>query len=307
MNLEGFPAALRHNFAGMTVRARAFLTKGRIVMTGTIATNLPYALGHSDFELKRLSTQARIVDPITRRFFIEAGIGPGMRVLDVGSGAGDVAMLLARLVGPGGTVVGSDTSAQALATARQRINQAGLTNVSFADGDPSLIRFEEPFDAVAGRYVLQFVPDGSAALARLSRHLRPGGIVAFHELDWKGARSVPDMPLYDRCCALCAETIGRLGAKTSMGPKLHDLFVDAGLPAPSMRLESFVGAGDAREDGVRLVTDLVATLLPDMERLGIVRPGEVDIETLPLRVLAEADAVGGVVIGRSEIGTWCRV
>lgn len=64
-----------------------------------------YVLGHSDAELRRLETQARVKDPITRRFFVEAGVGPGMRVLDVGSGAGDVALLLAELVGESGQVV----------------------------------------------------------------------------------------------------------------------------------------------------------------------------------------------------------
>jgi tRNA A58 N-methylase Trm61 len=51
----------------------------------------PYVLGHSDRELERLSTQARIIDPITRTIFRDAGIVPGMRVLDVGSGGGAVA------------------------------------------------------------------------------------------------------------------------------------------------------------------------------------------------------------------------
>ena len=45
-----------------------------------------YALGHSEEELERLKEQARLIDPITRRFFAEDGIGPGMRVLDVGCG-----------------------------------------------------------------------------------------------------------------------------------------------------------------------------------------------------------------------------
>ena len=48
-----------------------------------------------DRELERLHLQAKLVDPITRQFLNEAGIVPGMRVLDVGSGAGDVAFLLA--------------------------------------------------------------------------------------------------------------------------------------------------------------------------------------------------------------------
>ena len=58
-----------------------------------------YVLGHTNAELKRLVTQARLIDPITRRFLVSAGIKEGMRILDVGSGAGDVAILLAGLVG----------------------------------------------------------------------------------------------------------------------------------------------------------------------------------------------------------------
>ena len=45
-----------------------------------------YVLGHSEFELNRLEAQARLIDPITRRFLLEAGIKPGMRVLDSEAG-----------------------------------------------------------------------------------------------------------------------------------------------------------------------------------------------------------------------------
>src|SRR5690242_8264920 len=79
-----------------------------------------YALGHSDWELKRLSIQARLTNPITRRFFLDAGLAPGMRILDVGSGAGDVAFLAAEIVGTAGEVIGTDRSATALVTARER-------------------------------------------------------------------------------------------------------------------------------------------------------------------------------------------
>ena len=54
-----------------------------------------YVLGHSERELSRLKAQARMIDPITKRFFQAAGVGASMRVLDVGSGAGDVAFLAA--------------------------------------------------------------------------------------------------------------------------------------------------------------------------------------------------------------------
>jgi len=67
-----------------------------------------YALGHSEQELQRLSHQGQVFGAFTHQLFEEAGISQGMRVLDVGSGSGDVAFLAADLVGPSGEVVGVD-------------------------------------------------------------------------------------------------------------------------------------------------------------------------------------------------------
>jgi len=67
---------------------------------------VPYVLGDTGAEHARLVRQAAIFNPFTERLFRDAGIGPGQRVLDIGSGVGDIAMLVARLVGPTGEVVG---------------------------------------------------------------------------------------------------------------------------------------------------------------------------------------------------------
>jgi ubiquinone/menaquinone biosynthesis C-methylase UbiE len=108
-------------------------------------------LGHSEAELQRLRTQAQFKNPVTRRFLVEAGVGPGMRVLDVGSGAGDVALLLADMVGETGQVIGFDRSAAGLETARARVAELSLPNVSFVVGAAADLSFDEPFDAVVGR------------------------------------------------------------------------------------------------------------------------------------------------------------
>lgn len=150
-----------------------------------------YALGHSSNELRRLATQASLIDPVTSRFFQAAGLVTGMRVLEIGSGAGDVAMLVSRIIGKDGEVVGTDKSETAIAVARSRVKKSGIRNVSFIEGDPADMKFEQPFDAVVGRYILQFLPDPASSLTKISRHLRPEGILVFHELDWDGARSSP--------------------------------------------------------------------------------------------------------------------
>jgi len=158
-----------------------------------------YALGYSERELKRLRRQAQLVNPITRQYLIEAGIEPGMRVLDVGSGAGDVAFLAAELVGPSGQVVGVDRSPDALALARSRAKEQSLANVTFLEGELSAMAFGQLFDAAIGRYVLCFQPDPAASLREISRLVRPGGIVLFHEPDRKQIRSYPPSPPMTRC------------------------------------------------------------------------------------------------------------
>jgi hypothetical protein len=74
-----------------------------------------------------------------------------------------------------------------------------------------------------------------------------------------------------------------------------------------MLLEAVIGAGPEDVDRVHLVTDLVCTLLPDMERLGVARPGEIDIDMLASRVCDEIISLGSTIIGRSEIGAWSTV
>ena len=266
-----------------------------------------YALGHGEIELKRLETQAGLIDPITLRFFRDAGLVEGMRVMDIGSGVGDVALLAARMVGARGEVVGTDRENAALDVARSRAAALGFGNVVFQSGDPSDMRFDRPFDAVIGRYVLQFVPNASLFLRKLSAHIRPGGIVAFHELDWKGARSAPSVSSYDQCCRWCAETIRKLGAETSMGAMLHQTFIAAGLRPPTMRLESTVAAGKESDEVVHLVTDLVQSLAPEMERLGVADHRTLGLDGLFERVSQDVRNAAATVIGRAEVAAWTNV
>jgi len=92
-----------------------------------------YILGHSDRGIRRLMHQAAILRPITEGLPRGAGIGRGMRILDLGCGAGDVSMLAAELVGAAGSVVGIDRNQDVIAVARERAQAAKLGQVGFEE------------------------------------------------------------------------------------------------------------------------------------------------------------------------------
>ena len=273
-------------------------------------SNPDYVLGHADREIERLKAQNFLIGPFTRHFFQLAGIGPGMHLLDVGSGAGDVAILAADLVGPSGSVTGVDIAATAIALARARTRSLGLAQVSFRHGDPGELTFDRPFDAIVGRYVLMFQADAAAMLRRLAKHLRPGGVIVFHEPDWSFVRSTPPAPLYDRCCQRIVDVFDRVGTSTNMSAKLHQAFVNAGLQPPAMRMQAVIGGPAAAADWVTAVAELTITLLPTMQREGVVTAAdnaEMAADTLADRMRRECVASNSVVVGRAEIGAWSKV
>src|SRR6478672_10091809 len=137
-----------------------------------------YVLGYGDSEHDRLIRQATLIAPITERFFRDAGIVAGQRVLDLGSGMGDVAMAAARVVGPSGEVVGLERDAKSIARARARVAAAGFRNVRFTQADLNDVPRDEPFDAAVGRFILMFLPDPLSVLRSVERLLVPGGVVA---------------------------------------------------------------------------------------------------------------------------------
>ena len=266
-----------------------------------------YLLGHTESELERLGTQAAVIDPMFRNTLLEAGISQGMRVLDVASGPGYVATMLAEMVGPDGEVVGTDISEDALATARLRTEQLGLKNLSFMSGDPSKMDFDQPFDAVVGRYILMFLPDPTAMVRGVARHLRPGGVIAFHEVSWDGVRAVPPAPIYATCSNWLTETAKKMNVDPEMAMKFGDCFRAAGLPAPNLRIEALIGTSETSWKAVKLLCDLTRTMMPSVIETGTASAEEIDIDTLSDRMYTEIISNRSTVVMRSEIGAWAHL
>jgi ubiquinone/menaquinone biosynthesis C-methylase UbiE len=134
-----------------------------------------YVLGSDEVEIARLDAQAAAIAEPTALLLRAAGIAPGMRVLDLGTGLGHVARLVSELVGPTGLVVGIDESAAHLDVAERRRAADEIANVRFVEADVRDFRPDEQLDAVVGRLILFHLPDAEAVLRHHVAGLRPGG------------------------------------------------------------------------------------------------------------------------------------
>jgi len=145
-----------------------------------------YVLGSDQAEIARLQTQASMVAEPTALLLERGGVRPGMRVLDLGSGPGDVAFQVAQMVGLDGFVIGVERDPAQLATAQQRLAQSGGRNVVFRNGDARPFTDDEPFDAIVCRLLLMHLPDAVDVLAHHIRNLRPGGCSSPSTTTWAG-------------------------------------------------------------------------------------------------------------------------
>jgi SAM-dependent methyltransferase len=265
-----------------------------------------YLFGQSAEETERLRLQARMFAPSTKRFLEDAGIARGMKVLDVGTGAGDVALLVADLVGHEGTVRGVDFNAELVETATARTAAARLENVSFVVGDAASIELDRDLDAVVGRCVLFFTAEPAALVRRLAGHVRDGGIVAFQEPAnaTLAPMSLPHSQLLERMWEWILETYRRAGMDLYMGLRLHSIFAQAGLPAPEMHLDAAAGGGPDWH-GYEYMARLIRTILPLITKLGVATEDEVKIDTLADRLRDEIGEAG-VAVTWGFVTAWAQ-
>ena len=271
-------------------------------------TDTAYTMGRSAAETERLIEQSHLYERVTLRMLRNAGVDTGMKVLDIGSGAGDVAMAAAQLVGPQGSVVGVDMNAAILETARARVRQAGHHNITFIAGDAREVELANDFDALVGRLVLMYLPDPGAALRQLVTHLRPRGIVAFQEAELVLYQSVrtPETPFVNQLVEWGLEVFQRSGANVGMGLELYHAFVEAGLPAPVSHLEAPAGGGPEWV-GYEFLEHGFASLLPLMEAYGIATAEQLDIGTFSERLREEADAAGRLIVLPPHVTAYTRL
>ncbi len=264
-----------------------------------------YALGHSPTEIRRLGIQAAILRPITMRLLQDLGVSPGMRILDIGCGAGDVALLAAEVVGESGAVVGIDRSEAAILAARARAGTA--KNVDFLVASPDDTLDAASFDVAIGRYVLTFQDDVPSFIRATARLVKPGGILAFHEVDdGDDFAALPEVPLWKQANEWLMTALRSLVPNPDVPGRLVDCFSQAGLGAPVLFCEVPVGDGE-RSPIATWLAETLRTLLPQIIQRGWASEEAVDIDSLEKRLRAAASTTHSQVSALRQVCAWVTV
>ncbi len=266
-----------------------------------------YHLGHNEHERQRLQRQHRLYEPFTRQLLVEAGISPGMKVLDVGSGMGDVALLLAQLVGPDGAVTGLEMNQTMLAAARNHVEQAGITNLRFIEANLNKLELDQKYDAVVGRWVLVWMADPVQVLCSLAGLLNPGGLVVFQETIYQSYFAYPPSAILE-AVRTTLEPASRLQPieQRWIGLSLNHLFLQAGLPSPQTRVDTPVGGGPDWE-GYQYLQDGLQSLLPAIQKAIPETAIALQIDTLAVRLREETVRQQGLIMCQPVVGAWTHI
>jgi ubiquinone/menaquinone biosynthesis C-methylase UbiE len=169
--------------------------------------------------------------PAQSRVMRLASLKPGERVLDVACGTGLISFAAARIVGPGGHVVGVDISGEMVECARRRAQQHVVPQATFERMDAEKLELADAsFDAVLCGLGLMYMPDPAQALREMRRVLRPGGRIAVavwgerKRCGWSHVLQIVDAEVESDVCPLFFQ-LGEVGAlaRLCLQAKLEDV------------------------------------------------------------------------------------
>jgi SAM-dependent methyltransferase len=185
---------------------------------------------------ERLRVLSRVMQPTSLGLLHRAGIRPGMACLEVGCGGGDLAFDMARAVGSAGRVLGTDIDQKALDLATLEAAGLRLSNVEFRVADITETTPGVDFDLVHARFVLTHLANPDRALARMRAALRPGGVIAVEDIDFRGHFSYPESTALQRYVELYTEIVRRKGGDANIGPRLPSLLTGVGFENVQMHV-----------------------------------------------------------------------
>jgi SAM-dependent methyltransferase len=203
-----------------------------------------YILGESQGETERLRAQAAAVPVLERVRW--AGLAPGMHAVDAGCGPGEIALVMAQLVGPHGSVDAFDISEARINAGRALplLHDSGA--LRFHQGDihaPPVP--ESSADFIYCQFVYEYLKEPDRATEALVSRLKPGGLLCVCDADGIGGINWPEAPEVTQGAQRMFAGLAMTGFDALAGRKLFTRLVDAGLKDVRVRVDPVITAGAA--------------------------------------------------------------
>lgn len=197
-------------------------------------------------EHDRLAALESLFDPASRRHLASVGVGEGWRCLEVGAGAGGIAVWLADRVGPAGQVLATDLDTRFL-------HDHGRPNLDVLAHNIVSDPLDGAFDLIHARAVLTHLPERDSVLARLVAALRPGGWLLIEDIDFGPAAgralaqyvtaSPHAVAAMERIYLAIAAVFQGAGADPAIGTRLPAALAGAGLAGVEAEIHAPVPRG----------------------------------------------------------------
>lgn len=171
-----------------------------------------------------------VLEPYSQSFLTQSGLCEGMRVLEIGCGAGSMTPWLSQKVGLSGRLIALDINPQEIEHARQKVEKVGLDNTEFIVTSVENVQsVGRDFDLIYGRFILMQLPNPFEVLEKLVSCLRPCGIIALDEPNQEADFAVPSCPPCERANRLFLDFSDQAGMNFRIGDALYTILLRLGL------------------------------------------------------------------------------
>lgn len=248
----------------------------------------------------RMDLLAKVRDPATRALFDLVGIPSRARCVDLGCGAGHVAIELARRVGPDGYVLSVDLDAELLEIARERAAREGLQNVEFRVA-PVEEFSDEGFDVAFSRLLFMHLSDPQQVARLMVNALQPSGVVVLEDADFSGCFSYPSCAAHARWVGWYQEAVRRNGGDANFGPRLPSVLRSVGLTPLGVRVtqDAFLDGPEKQLQPMSMARQRAAVVAA-----GVVTADEYDAAHAEMRTFASDPTT--LLAGPRIVQSWGR-
>lgn len=185
-----------------------------------------YAIHGGNEGSTRLDILSRTIEKSTENFLKTTGLTGVKNCLDLGCGTGKVSMMIAKLIGDQGQVLGLDINELNIKAAIKSAKIQQIDNVNFEVFDAYQLNSGTTYDVIYSRFLLSHLANPRTVLENALQSLTPGGKLLLEETDFSGHFCSPKSGYFDAYVSLYQDLLKKRGANANLGQRLVGLLKD---------------------------------------------------------------------------------